>query len=210
MVNVMKLKVPQSVIVGISGKRGSGKDTAADYLVKRYRFEKFSFASTLKGMLSRDFQVPLEWMHDPARKEQLLENVPGWTLRKLMIHYGRFYREVDPLFWVKKTFEAISEREKCNVTTGVPLRVVVPDLRYINELKYIESQGGKCIRLWRRPDLNIYGGGDINDLSEIELDNYKDFAMVVGEEENVTPQDLYGAMDRFMSHIGVSLTKDPV
>lgn len=40
------------MIIGITGVAGSGKDTAADYLVSKYGFTKVSFAAILKNMLS--------------------------------------------------------------------------------------------------------------------------------------------------------------
>ena len=36
------------MIIGLTGKKESGKDTAGDYLVKYYKFKKDSFARPLK------------------------------------------------------------------------------------------------------------------------------------------------------------------
>ena len=36
------------IIVGLSGKAGSGKDTVANYLVEKHNFTKLAFAGVLK------------------------------------------------------------------------------------------------------------------------------------------------------------------
>ena len=39
----------QSVIIGVCGLIGSGKDTIADYLISEHNFQKISFADKLKA-----------------------------------------------------------------------------------------------------------------------------------------------------------------
>ena len=43
------------MIIGFCGFAGSGKDTAADYLVNFYNFDRISFAGPLKDTLSAVF-----------------------------------------------------------------------------------------------------------------------------------------------------------
>ena len=41
------------MIIGICGLIGSGKDTIADYLIKRHNFQKLSFADKLKDRIQK-------------------------------------------------------------------------------------------------------------------------------------------------------------
>ena len=43
------------MIIGFVGLIGSGKDTAADYLVNSYEFRRDSFAATLKDAVAAIF-----------------------------------------------------------------------------------------------------------------------------------------------------------
>lgn len=47
------------MIIGFCGLKGAGKDTAADYLVKNYDFEKVSFAAPMKRAVAALFDIPL-------------------------------------------------------------------------------------------------------------------------------------------------------
>ena len=110
-----------------------------------------------------------------------------------MIKLGYFYRTIDPLFWVKKTFDAIDkaelERSDYGYKDSEELKFVISDVRFKNEANYVHSKEGKLIRLERDPSLNIYKE-PINDSSETELDNYDKFLTVFPPEDNKVLKDL--------------------
>jgi len=163
-------------IVGISGKRGSGKDTLAARFIAR-GWAKLSFASTLKAHVREFFDMTIE-QTDGALKETV-DSRYGVTPRQIMIDVGQFYRRFDPLFWVKKATSKLDSEGK----------YIVSDLRFINEANHLRSMGASLVRLNRRRDLNIYKE-EINDISETELDNYEHFDVVVPEDKNVNLGDL--------------------
>lgn len=184
-------------ILGISGKRGAGKDLLANILGYQ-GFKNHPFAGVLKERVRQDFGLSKEHT-DGALKETPILKMPKvtskpigfgvtetkieyWTPREIMIAYGQFYRQFDTMFWVKKVFEKIR-------TLSDQALVTISDVRFINEANYIKEQGGKLIRLERNPSLNIYKGV-ITDASECELDDYKGFDYTVPAERNETPQDL--------------------
>jgi len=39
------------MIIGLGGKKGSGKDTLVNYLVENYNFEMYAFGDSLKMVL---------------------------------------------------------------------------------------------------------------------------------------------------------------
>ena len=43
------------ILIGITGRRGSGKDTVADRLVEKFKFEKYSIAAPLKKAIQNLF-----------------------------------------------------------------------------------------------------------------------------------------------------------
>lgn len=53
----------------ISGYRGSGKDTMADYLCQKYKFVRFAFADHLKDLCSSLYQISRSDMDDPIKKQ---------------------------------------------------------------------------------------------------------------------------------------------
>ena len=56
------------MIIGICGKAGSGKDTAADFLVKNHGFVKVAFADVLKRICKEVFDFSDEQLWGPSEK----------------------------------------------------------------------------------------------------------------------------------------------
>lgn len=63
-------------VIAISGYKGSGKDTAADYLVKEHKAVRVAFADNLKDMVAREYDIPRSYMDDPQLKEAPLLHLP--------------------------------------------------------------------------------------------------------------------------------------
>lgn len=157
-------------IIGVSGKGRSGKTTVADYLQKTYGYAETSFAVPLKEACIR----ALVKNPPPA----LLElDEPGW--RKLIYHtrtpFTRWLLqfigtdivrdEIDTEHWVKAwTRENVGKQTK----------LVVPDVRFLNEVRAIRQLGGE---IWRVVRTNGDPGGVIEagatHRSETEMDQIK-------------------------------------
>lgn len=169
------------MIIGISGKRGSGKDTLADILQHR-GFEKLSLATLLKDRVAADFHVPVSLLKDPATKELPHKAFGGLSPREVMISYGQFFRSIDPNFWIKAL--DIPGWHK------IHSYVSVADVRFKNEAAYIKRLGGIIVRLERDPALNVYGPEALNDPSETDLDNYE-FDYKLTADQNRVMSDLH-------------------
>jgi hypothetical protein len=63
-------------IIALSGFKGSGKDTVAQYLAHEYLFEQQAFADVLKDMVSAQYNIPRSWCDDPIYKETHLLQYP--------------------------------------------------------------------------------------------------------------------------------------
>jgi hypothetical protein len=58
------------MIIGIVGKKGSGKTTAAEIAAKR-GYIPLAFADAIKNTASKVFNIPLAIMHDPIAKDNM-------------------------------------------------------------------------------------------------------------------------------------------
>ncbi len=174
------------MIVGISGKRGAGKDTLASYLVDRHRFVQLSLARSLKSRVAHDFSLTAGQLERPELKEIPIPLL-GKTPRQIMIAYGQFFRSIDPNFWIKAL--DLKEAEKYHRL------VCISDVRFKNEADYIRALGGIVVRLERKPELNVYGPTPILDISETDLDDYL-FDMTLPAESNIDKADLDKFADR--------------
>lgn len=148
------------MIVGFVGFIGSGKDTAADYLVNFYEFRRDSFANTLKDAVSAVFgwdRVLLEGRTKQARdwREQVdtwwaqrlgMPNLtPRWVLQNWGTEVCRnaFHDDI----WIA------SLENKMRKTTD---NIVISDVRFPNEIKAIHDAGGIVVRIKRGQDPEWY------------------------------------------------------
>lgn len=169
-------------VIALSGWKGSGKDTVADYLVREHGFIRVSFADALKEMVAQQYDVPLEYMHEPSKKEMPLHQypvIPGdpfseaiqqllsaelrsgyWTPRALCILEGSIKRSVYSNYWVRTVVQQIQQAPSQNY--------VVSDMRYVTEadtLKLLLPNVVTC-RVVR------WATVDTQDPSERNLDTY--------------------------------------
>jgi hypothetical protein len=149
-----------TTIIGICGFIGSGKDTAADYLVNFHEFRRDSFAATLKDAVAAVFswdrellegrtKAAREWREqiDPWWAERL--NMPNLTPRWVLQWWGTEVcrRSFHDDIWIA-SLEARLRNAKDNI--------VISDCRFPNEIIAIKNAGGKVIRVVRGEDPEWY------------------------------------------------------
>ena len=140
-------------IIGICGFIGSGKDTAADYLVNFHEFRRDSFAATLKDAVAAVFgwdrellegrtKQAREWREqiDPWWAERL--NMPELTPRLVLQLWGTEVcrRSFHDDIWIA-SLESRLRNSKDNI--------VISDCRFPNEIRAIKEAGGKVIWVQR-------------------------------------------------------------
>lgn len=205
------------ILLGISGKKGVGKDLLSSILAKKYGFINLPFAGELKEAVRRDFGLTKEHTDGKLKEspvacyKRLTPEIKGsldisvpWTPREIMIEYGQFFRRFDPLWWVKKTFDKIDTILSNKQTAHYPgdLRITVSDVRFRNEANAIKEKGGIVVRLNRPQELNIYPYPS-TDVSEIDLDHYPSFDLELPEEYNKVPEDLEKFADIIIKYVEV-------
>jgi len=125
-------------IVAFTGKRGSGKDTAAQAL-KDIGYVQMSFADPLREILTIVYGVTTEELWDPVLKEKPLDRFPWKSPRELMTVIGTqgFRDLIHQETWVKALERRALERE----------HVVIADLRFLTEEAMLKSHDATIIRV---------------------------------------------------------------
>lgn len=154
------------MIIGFSGKFGSGKTTRAQYLTQKLddmnKDHYFTnFASSLKKMLCDHLKVSSCKFDTTAGKSEICPKY-GVTYGKVLQMFGQGMRNIDPNYWIDKTKQDIGESD-CIIIIG--------DVRYQNELDWIKEQGGFVFKkMGIRPE--SVAGRDLNHESEKDLSGY--------------------------------------
>lgn len=147
------LQYTGTMIIGITGLIGSGKDTVADYLCTFHGFKRISFAESLKDAVAAIFnwdrelldgvtKVSREWREqvDPWWAERLgiPHLTPRWVLQQWGTEVARrgFHNDI----WV-----AALENKIRNIKDDI----VITDCRFPNELLAIKGAGGITVRTHR-------------------------------------------------------------
>jgi hypothetical protein len=144
------------MIIGICGFIGSGKDTAANYLVGWHGFRRDSFAGALKDAVAHVFGWDRELLEglttearawreqvDPWWAERL--GMPHLTPRWVLQYWGTevcrtgFHDDI----WIAALENRLRQR------TG---HTVISDVRFPNEVAAIRNAGGRIVWIKRGPD----------------------------------------------------------
>lgn len=152
-----------SHLIGIAGRKRSGKDTLASRLVSHHGFTRVAFADPLKAVaLDLDPLVTIEpdefgLFYGPGvvlgtqaelvRLAALVEDI-GWEaakefreVRRILQALGVAVREhVDQDAWVSTALET------ADILDGP---VVITDVRFPNEVRMVREAGGRVVRIAR-------------------------------------------------------------
>ena len=136
------------MLIGFSGKKGSGKSFFADYLVNNKLFIKLSFASPLKEITKILFNLSDEDVKDPIKKE-LINPKFNASPRELMQWLGTdiMREEFNKKFNYSGSIWIDSVKDKVKTLLDNNKDVVIDDVRFQNEVDMIHSLGGIVINL---------------------------------------------------------------
>jgi uncharacterized short protein YbdD (DUF466 family) len=174
----MKVSPPPPAILALSGKIGSGKDTAVECLTEHFLgLDKtvihLKFANALKRASAIITGMP---ENDQYTKEGKGKTIPGlnMTVGEFQQQCGTVLREhINQNIWVNAVLNQIK-----NDPTARHV-YLISDCRFKNEARKIQEMGGMVIRLNRtKVDAELIGGRDTSHVSETDLDDYADFDFV--------------------------------
>jgi hypothetical protein len=180
------------IIIGFSGKIGSGKTTAVEDLQKVLRdIELFpaniNFADALKRLVI-DMFFPSDWLSKEIPPLKVLENrkndvLPcGLTVRQVLQKVGEFFRSLDPDVWVTAWKSSVVSATEVEYRSN-PEVVLVGDVRYPNEVQAIHDMGGKVIRFTRTT------APDDQHKSEIALDDFIRIFDAIVDNSNMSVEE---------------------
>jgi len=143
-------------IIGLLGFINSGKGTVASHLVNKYNFRHDSFASSLKDACSVMFDWPRDLLEgDTQESREYREKVDTWWSEKLGISdfSPRLALQLVGTDVLRNNFNqdlwflTLQNRIRKNPYQ----HVVISDVRFPNEVKFIQEQDGILIRVNRGP-----------------------------------------------------------
>jgi hypothetical protein len=157
-------------LIGVTGHAQHGKDTVGKRLVEQWGYQKFAFADRLKSMAlvlnPVIANLPFLRLADIVERD-------GWEEAKRWTEVRRFLQvlgtegvreHLGEDAWVNALDLAIAR-------AGDPTNVVITDVRFPNEAKYIHEMNGTLIRVVRR---NEDGSPFINGVMDHPSERYVD------------------------------------
>ena len=177
-------------IIGISGKIGSGKSTAADFLEDKFnatgsRAKQVSFAYALKKVVATLCDTSFETQLSQSGKNTI-DPVLGKSYGSLQQLVGTGLREtVDPNIWIKIALD--TPRSDTEI-------LIIPDVRFKNEAQSIIDRGGFLIRMEGDPaNIRKNSNRDLNHISETDLDDWQQWNLII---YNKSLNVLYSSLEK--------------
>lgn len=171
------------MLIGIHGKIGAGKDTAAEYICEKYSFENNKFAGKLKEITSLMTNCDIADCYSQEGKNKYLED---WDLTigefQQLLGTNAVRDNLHKDAWVLSTFSSF------NYDTD---NWVISDVRFPNEANKIKALDGLLIKIER--NVTIDHNRNNTHESETALDNYTGWDYII--QNNDTIQTLYKNID---------------
>ena len=193
---------PQEIntsLIGLIGKKQSGKDTIASHLIDEYGFTRYAFADPIKEACQVIFGFTNEqcW----GKEKEVVD--PFWkiTPRKVfqifgtelfqfeLPKYAEELSDIGRIFWAYR-FARWYEQQLAKTPN---IKVVITDVRFPFEADMITSLGGSLIKVIR-PN-QIYND---NHASETEMDTIKYNGLI---ENDGTIADLISKTENIFSQL---------
>ena len=134
----------KKIIIGLSGKKGVGKSTVAEYVEETYDFREYAFANKLKDACMLVFQLGVRQLYGTQSDKESIDEFWGVSPRVIMQEFGTAMRNLAnknerlDKIWIRGLHREIELK-------GNKL-VVISDVRYQDEadsIKEYESRGWK-------------------------------------------------------------------
>lgn len=145
-------------LVGLTGVARSGKDTVGGYMVSHYDFLQYAFANPIRKVASAMFGLPENVFEGDNEDREVPDPFWGISPREMLQKIGTegardvFGQDI----WVKhahrywSTLKASRDLDNYKLSAPVPWRgVVITDVRFDNEAKWIQEQGGIVLSIER-------------------------------------------------------------
>lgn len=183
-------------VIGITGRKRSGKDTSGARLVEEHGFIRIAFADALKDAAIIIFGLSHEQVYGDDLKEvvddywgysprEILQKVGSEVMRDAMSQDG-ILPKIGKDIWIKSV-----ERKIRNYADNGYRKFVITDVRFPNEIDFIRDSefNGKTLKVVRE---SIMQNEHSAHVSEIHIDKFEcDFE--INNDKSI--EDLHSAVD---------------
>jgi hypothetical protein len=180
-------------LVGILGKKRHGKDTIAEYCIKKFDYTQKTYAGPLKDICKILFSFNNEQLYGD-KKEDIDEfwEVSPRALYKF-IGTDFFRKQMNDLipgigdkFWVKIMRQFVSQNKD--------KKIIISDARFQNEVDMIHEMGGIIIKVVRPSIISVD-----EHISEKGIDSIKNYDYEIINDGSI--DDLHKKIDDVFKHI---------
>jgi hypothetical protein len=181
------IRMEEKIIIGLTGKKGSGKSTVADYLKEQYNFTEYAFADKLKTICMEVFGLNYKQVYGTPLDKERIDDFWNVSPRVIMQEVGTAFRNIEKSnsdlnkIWIKSLHREINMK-KHNL-------VVISDIRYPDEIESIHEYKKKD---WKVLIINIQRNEISDDLHESET-QILDSDIII--ENNSTRKNLFLNID---------------
>jgi hypothetical protein len=179
------------IILGLTGKKDSGKTHVAEYLCEKFGFVEITVAEPLKEIIGRYLFYFIEDQLYGDKKE-VVDDRWGVSPRFVFKDFGKYLKlRYGEDFLSKRTMFRIGE-----LMTRYPkgVRVVVSDCRFPRELDIIDTVGGFTCRVVRTDA--VYEDEDESETAADHVSTAFEVSAKTGELDK-----LYAQVDKMMEKI---------
>jgi len=187
-------KMTNNNLIGFSGKKRSGKDSAGLYLIEKYNYVQYSFAGPLKKACAEIFMFTDE--QTGGDDKEMFDDRWNITARKVFQIFGTemfrqklgdFFPEMEHLkenFWIYRFEMWYTEQIRKNPN----IKVVVTDIRFQNESIIVKKLGGIVIKVNRDTGMLLDGHSSEKNIDFIKAD--------ITIENNGTLEEYYTEIEK--------------
>lgn len=181
------------IVIGITGRKRSGKDTVGKYLIDEYGFVRVAYADALKEACKIIFGFSDEQVYGDDLKE-INDEYWNHSPREILQKVGtELFRERLPQIcsnisndiWIRSVDRQIQNLRKQGHT-----RFVITDVRFPNELDFIAKYKGRSWKV-ERPSIIIDPSIPVH-ASEAMIDEFKCDVVFVNDQ---SLEDLYDTVE---------------
>ncbi len=130
------------ILIGIVGKAGVGKDTAASFLVGNEGFKRYAFADPVRKVAAALFDVDVQAFESQEGKK-VIDDYWGISRRKMLQLVGTEFVRQNQLLgenhWIRNLHRRMDPRTVA--------KNVITDCRFPNELLYVLKGGGYILHI---------------------------------------------------------------
>jgi len=203
------------MIIGLCGKKHSGKDTAAKHLCLVYKYIRYGLADPMKFAIKEIFLLSDEQLWGDLK--EVLDARYNTTARKILQVFGTelfqfdIYKHIPELsveprkLWINRfklwyryqqngiPIHFVNSLNNEIMYTDTPLDVVISDVRFPHEVDVIREMGGIIVKI-NRNDVDL---SDVH-ASETEMDEIEPDYVI---DNNGSIKDLKHNLDILMEEI---------